>query len=316
MMRACRTLPLRYAAVACPLLLAVAMSLACPADVSASVSVQESLQIQGKRRTFSLYSPDAAGDAGRLPILVVLHGGLGNGRYAARQTGFANYVDRNKLIAVFPDGIGGHWNDGRRTIESGADDVAFLRNLIETVAQKWNGDSGRVFIAGVSNGGMMAMRMACEASNVVTAIGVVVANMPVDLIDRCHPPHPTPIVLFNGTADPIVPWSGGFVATSALLDTPGGEVLSAMKTFDLWSRLDGCGKAAVESLPGTRVKRHTSTGCRRPGFQVTLYEIEGGGHGWPGGPQPGPIQSRFVGLVTNDIDASAVMMRFFHHYGL
>jgi len=313
-MRVCRKLRSRFAASALSLMLSAAALLGCLTGVDAAAPHQESIQIQGQRRTFTVYTPDDAGGTS-LAILIVLHGGLGNGQYVARQTRLVNYVDRDKFVAVFPDGIRGHWNDGRSTTSSGPDDVTFLRQMITAVAQKWGGDPKRAFVAGISNGGMMALRMACDASDVVTAIGVVVANMPADLVNRCQPSRPMPMVLFNGTSDPLMPWSGGSIAASPLLGTPGGEVVSAMDTFDFWAHLDGCGQPVVDSISGTDVKRHTASNCGS-GSEVNLYEIEGGGHGWPGGIPPGPIESRFVGHVTSDISASAIIIQFFHRYGL
>jgi len=313
-MRMCRELQLRTCGILSALFVAAAI-LGSPIDACAAVGHQDAILIQGLRRTFTVYTPDDAAGALSLPIVMVLHGGLGNGSYVARQTGLVNYVDRDKFIAVFPNGKGSHWSDGRSTMSSGPDDVAFLRGVIASIVQKWGGDPGRVFVTGISNGGMMTLRMACDASDIVTAIGVVVANMPVELVNHCRPSRPVPVVLFNGTADPLMPWAGGAIATSRLLDTPGGEVVSAMDTFDFWVHLDGCGPPLADSLPGTRVRRYTSTSCRS-GSEVTLYAIDGGGHGWPGGTQPSLIERQISGYVTSEINASAIIVRFFHHYGL
>lgn len=291
-MRALRTPLLTKAGSALSALVVATALLAYPKAARATVAQQDSIEIQGERRTFIVYAPDDTGGALSLPILIALHGGLGNGRYVARQTRLIDSVDRDKFIGVFPDGKHSHWNDGRSTTSSGPDDVAFLRELITMVAQKWRGDPARVFVAGISNGGMMALRMACDASDVVTAIGVVVANMPADLVGRCRPTRPMPMVLFNGTRDPINPWSGGSVATSPLLDTPGGQVVSAMDTLDFWAQRDGCGLPVVDNIDGTEVKRHTSANCQS-GSEVTLYEIVGGGHGWPGGVPPGRNREPF-----------------------
>jgi len=162
---------------------------------------------------------------------------------------------------------------------------------------------------------MMAQRMACDAADVVTAVGAVVANMPTDLVSRCKPSRPIPVVLFNGTGDRIMPWSGGSIATSKIFDTPGGQVVSAMETFDFWSRLDGCGERAVDTVPATHVERYTSKGCRS-GSEVTLYAIDGGGHGWPGSVPQSRFERAIAGYVTNEISASVILIQFFRRYGL
>jgi len=296
-------------------LFAAAVLLLLPASTPAAISSQDSLLLNGQLRRYTIYSPDDNAGAARLPIFIVLHGGLGNGYYVARQTGVMNYVDRNKFIAVFPEGENAHWNDGRSTMSSGPDDVAFLRELVSSIAQKSVGDPTRVFIAGISNGGMMAQRMACDAADVVTAIGAVAANMPADLIHRCRPSRPVPVVLFNGTGDRIMPWSGGSIARSKIFDTPGGKVVSAMDTFDFWSQIDGCGQKAVDIVPATHVERHTSSDCQA-GSKVMLYAIDRGGHGWPGSIPRTDFERAIAGYVTTEISASVILIQFFRQYGL
>ncbi len=296
-------------------LLFVPMLLLCPSGASAASTNQGSILVQGQQRTFLMSAPGDTAGAPTLPIVIVLHGGLGNGRHVADQTGLINYVDKDKFIAVFPDGKDTHWNDGRSTTSSGLDDVAFLRELITNIVKKSAGDPKRVFIAGISNGGMMALRMGCDAADVVTAIGAVAANMPADLVDRCRPTRPVPVVLFNGTKDQIVPWSGGHVATSKVYDTPGGDVISSIDTFGMWSRLDGCGEQTIDTIPGTHVNRHASKGCRS-GSEVTLYAIDGGGHNWPGRVPQSRFERAIGGFVTTEISATVLLIQFFRQYGL
>jgi len=306
---------LRWRAVAKLLILLAAMAFVASA-ATAATSHQDSLQVQGQRRTFRSYLPTDSREDSTLPIMVVLHGGLDNGTGVARETRLANYVDSTKFIAVFPDSNGKQWNDGRRTTASRGDDVAFLRALIALVVQKWRGDPARVFIAGISNGGMMALRMACEASDIFTAVGTVVANMPVDLIDRCKPARPIPIVMFNGTRDRLMPWDGGSIPTSRIYPGgAGGEVVSTLQTFNFWMRQDGCSQPNVTTLSGTSVRRYTATGCRS-NTKVTLYELDSG-HGWPGGTDPqGPIALMILGRISQEINASAILISFFGQYGL
>jgi polyhydroxybutyrate depolymerase len=276
----------------------------------------EAVQIQGRQRTFLLFAPQSSPRKDRLPILIVLHGGLGNGSRVAQQTGLANYVDSVGMLAIFPDAGDEQWNDGRETTDNGLDDVAFLRAVISEAAQNWGGDPSHVFVVGVSNGGMMAQRIACEAADVVTAVGAVVANMPEHLAASCRPFRPIPVVLISGTADRFMPWDGGVVASSPILGGAGGTVLSALETFNLWSKFDGCRRPEVSDLAGIPVKRHFTAGCQS-GTQVVLYEIDGGGHGWPGGNDlRGPLARRFLGEWTKVISASSIVIQFFKQYGL
>jgi polyhydroxybutyrate depolymerase len=297
-------------------ILAAALLLGVLKDVVAATSHNEAVQIQGRQRTFLLFAPRGGPRKERLPILIALHGGLGNGSRAAQQTGLAKYVESLGMLAIFPDAGGKQWNDGRETTNNGLDDVAFLRAVITTAAQNWGGDPSRVFVVGASNGGMMAQRMACDAADVVTAVGAVVANMPEHLAASCRPSRPIPIVLISGTKDRLMPWDGGVVTSSPILGGAGGKVLSALETFDLWSTFDGCRQPEVSQLAGIPVKRHSTTGCQS-GTQVVLYEIDGGGHGWPGGKDVrGPLARLILGDSTKVISASSILIQFFKQYGL
>jgi polyhydroxybutyrate depolymerase len=312
------SLPLRSraAGLLAALVLAAAPLVGVAKDAVGATSHQDAVQIQGRQRTYLLFAPEGGARKDRLPILIVLHGGEGNGSRAAKQTGLADYVDRVGMLAIFPDAGGVQWNDGRATTDDGLDDVAFLRSVIAKAVQTWGGDPSRVFVAGLSNGGMMAQRMGCDAADVVTAVGSVIANMPQDLERRCRPSRPIPVMLINGTEDPIMPWDGGEIAHSPVFGGAGGTVVSAMDTFNRWSMLDGCSRPEVSDLNGIQVKRHLSTGCRS-GSQVVLYEIEGGGHGWPGGNDPqGPLARQIIGYVTQAISASSILIQFFKQYGL
>jgi polyhydroxybutyrate depolymerase len=313
--RVSRPLRSRAAGVVAALMLAATPLLSLAEDAAAATYYRDAIQSQGRQRTFLISAPQGGSRKG-LPILMMLHGGLGNGSRAAQQTGLADYVDRLGMLAIFPDAGGTQWNDGRETTEDGLDDVAFLGAVISKAVQTWGGDPSRVFIAGLSNGGIMAQRMACDATQKVTAVGVVSANMAQALAVHCRPSRPIPVILIGSTADRLMPWDGGTIASSPILGGKGGTVISALDTFKLWSTFDGCTQPEVSELAGIPVKRHVAVGCQS-GSQVVLYEIDGGAHGWPGGNDlRGPFARRLFGESSKVISASAVLIEFFKQYGL
>ncbi|QIB35187.1 alpha/beta hydrolase family esterase [Ancylobacter pratisalsi] len=275
-----------------------------------------SLMVGGEERTYTLFRPAAKG--GPKPIVMMLHGGGGDGARMVKQTGLARYVDSNDFIAVFPDAGGTQWNDGRETTRSNRDDVAFLLALIRKLVAEAGADPRRVFVAGVSNGGMLAQRLACEAAGSVTAAGVVIANLPSALAASCHPARPVPMVFFISTDDPIMPFAGGDVK-AGMLRGAGGKVISGLKTVNFWARVNGCGADTSTPLPdrtddGTMVVLH-SFAC--PAASTQFYEIRGGGHTWPGGAvSDRPFVRRLVGNTSQDIHATELMIQFFHRYGL
>jgi len=163
---------------------------------------------------------------------------------------------------------------------------------------------------------MMTLRLACEATRVFAAYAVAVANMPASLVGGCRPARRVPVLFFAATEDPFMPWSGGEVRRGWLRGA-GGRVLSTLETIGFWSRYDGCGGSRTTELPnrlndGTHVRLHDFGRCG-----VVFYEIQGGGHGWPGGVRStDPRAERILGHVTREINATSVMLDFFRRYGL
>jgi polyhydroxybutyrate depolymerase len=143
------------------------------------------------------------------PTVIVLHGGAGTAKEVAKDTGFAQAAARNGFTAVFAQGQGRQWQDGRAGRSGPPDDVTFLALLVDRLIATRIALRGHIYISGISNGGSMSFAMACKAGRLIRGVGVVVASMPGGL-DRCDPP-PTTLVMINGSADPLEPYEGGEV---------------------------------------------------------------------------------------------------------
>ncbi|HET7154869.1 MAG TPA: prolyl oligopeptidase family serine peptidase, partial [Hyphomicrobiaceae bacterium] len=160
------------------------------------------------------------------PTLVVLHGATISADLTARWSGFAEAAVAHGFAAVFPEGIYKLWNDARGDKLSSSDDVGFLRRLNKELVTRGVADASRIYIAGISNGGMMTLRMLCEAPELYAGAATVIANMPAEAGASCHLTKPMPVIMFNGTADPLVPYRGGGVG----LTGSRGEVWAAERT--------------------------------------------------------------------------------------
>ena len=88
-------------------------------------------------------------------------------------------------------------------------DVRFISDLIDRLMAEYNIDPARIYANGLSNGGGMSDVLACTLSDRIAAIGGVSGAVPASRADECHPPRAVPVIAFHGTADPIVPYSGG-----------------------------------------------------------------------------------------------------------
>ena len=288
------------------LLLAAAL-LTFPGPARAqSGETRQTLVVDGVPRSYLLYVPSGYQPDRPLPLVLVFHGGGSRARLMTTHTGFTTLAMRERFAVVYPEGLQGRWNDGRGYGTS-HDDVAFVRALLDSLSRRVTLDSSRLYATGISNGAMFAYRLACDLPGVLAAIAPVAGAVPAALAERCAGAAPVAVAAFQGTADPLLPYGGGGRGASGR-----GEVLSALRSAELWARVDGCGATPELEAPrdsvrdGTRVRPRRWTGCRT-GREVVLYTIEGGGHTWPGGP---PVAPR-VGRVTRELDATETIWAFF-----
>jgi polyhydroxybutyrate depolymerase len=278
-----------------------------------------SIVSDGREREFMLVLPEGAKPGRPLPVIVALHGGLMTGRSMRRVFGLEGIEERGRFAVVYPNGIGRRWNDGRFSNDE-PDDVRFLSKLAEHLVRERIADPRRLYLLGVSNGGMMAFRMACEAPGVFAAYSATIASMPVNVAESCPPGKGAPMLIINSTGDPIVPWEGGEVGGWVKR----GEVLSTPATVEFWRRRNGCkGQAESKPLPdkdksdGSTVFAQQYADCRSEA-PVVLLEVEGGGHLPPGaniGDRP-ILQSILGGPANQDISAADISWKFFKRFPL
>ena len=276
---------------------------------------------EGIVRDVAVFEPRASrGEGPSRPMVMVLHGGLGDDDDTVVLTfGKLNELAaEDDFLVVYPQGIGGHWNDGRdldRYVaqREGVNDVGFLATLIDDLVEKRNVDPDAVFLIGVSDGAMMTHRFACERTKKLRGFAAIVGAMPYQVARRrwrCGK-EPLSALMINGTEDPIVPWDGGMVQFDGQRL---GRVLSVQRTFSFWRRHDGCTNVAISKIPdfvpsdGTRIERHKATGCAVD-TKVELFAVEGAGHTWPSGWQYLP--KHMIGRTSQDIDAAVAAWRFF-----
>jgi len=284
---------------------------------AASGSVVERMQFAGLERSYLLHVPSSRQEA--MPLLIVLHGGSGNARRMVELTRkrFDKLADGEGFLVAYPEGVEKHWNDGReieryRAHREKIADTGFILAMIDHLAQRYNIDPRRVYAVGISNGGMMALRLACDASGRFAAVAAVAATMPADLQPQCNPANRLSVLLMHGTDDPLIPWKGGEIRIGR---RHLGRILSAPDTAAFWVKQNRCRRAPISSeLPDvefdddTRVRRETYRNCGH-GTEVVLYAVDGGGHTWPGGRQYLP--AFLIGNTSRDIDASDVIWEFF-----
>ncbi|MEO8395312.1 MAG: PHB depolymerase family esterase, partial [Chloroflexota bacterium] len=260
------------------------------------------LYFQGRwERDYLLYLPVNYTREQPIPLLLVLHGGSGTAHSMIKLTQgiFNTLADEHNFMVVYPNGFGRQWNDGRFQVRGGRniDDVGFIRELIDSLASAYAVDTQHVFVTGMSNGGHMAYRLACDLSDKIAGIASVAALMPDNLEQACTPHRPMPVLIIAGTEDTLVPYRGGTVGGQLLRR---GTVASADVTLRFWAKINGCtGEPEVTDLEdrdprdGTHIRETLYSSCDAP---TVMYTIVGGGHTWPGGLQY--LDERIIGKTS------------------
>ncbi|MGI9519122.1 MAG: alpha/beta hydrolase family esterase [Pirellulaceae bacterium] len=277
------------------------------------------LQHDEVEREYYLRLPDNFRVDEKLPVLFVLHGGgRAGGRDMAERWNAAKLADKERFILVYPNGVNNQWNDGRDDFAAGtrdADDVGYLSAVIDQVNEQCQADASRVYFTGASNGGMMSFRIGCELADKVAAIAPVIANMPRDIYDAARenkPSHKMPVLVINGTDDPLVPYDGGHVS---VFGRNRGEVVSTDASIEFWKRHNGLNsETSLSQIPDAdpddgctvHVTRFGGDNIQAP---VVLYSIRGGGHTIPGMDLPRRTQ-RLVGKVNQDFEAVDAIWEF------
>lgn len=276
--------------------------------ISTAASAQqknESIIVDHMRREFVTYLPNGIEDTA--PVIISLHGRLGT---AIRQMTFADFrpiADRDKVIVVCPQGIERSWNDGRGTPANSrrVDDVKFIDELITYIIDTYHADPSRIYVTGMSNGGFMTSRLACELQKRIAAVAVVAASMDQDM--GYQPAEPMPVMYIQGTKDPLVPFTGGKMKGA------GGSIYSHENVLKKWADVDQCdSKPVITNLPilvndGTSVQREEYSGAG--GLKVLGFTIVDGGHTWPGGTQYLP--KFMIGQLSRNLNACDEIWKFF-----
>lgn len=302
-----------------PIVLAWAALTGCAGrtDTTAvSPLIEGSLPHGGLTRSYFLLVPTSYQVGQPAPLVLALHGGGGDAdRMCQLQGGINELAEDEGFLVVCPQGVEQHWNDGRQTQRYRAhresiDDVGFLLALIDHLAASYTLDLSRVYATGMSNGGMMSYRLACEAGQRLAGVAAVIANLPADL--DCRPVSPIPVMIMNGTEDPLMPFDGGQVR---FFRQELGEVLSTAQTAEFWAEVNHCSPAPApvplpEQAPndGTRIARQIYADCD-PAGRLVVYVVEGGGHSWPGGPQYAPRW--VIGPTSREGHAGQAIWAFF-----
>jgi polyhydroxybutyrate depolymerase len=277
------------------------LSLRGPLDAlgQAAGTKSKTLECGGRTRWYLVHPPKGYDGKTLLPLVLVLHGAVQGAINVERMSGMSAKADKENFLVAYPNGTSGSglaptWNAGAccgYAMIHKVDDVGFLRALIDRLEHDYTIDPKRIFVTGISNGGMMSYRLACELADRVAAIAPVEGAQDLE----CRPSGPVSVLIFHGTADLLVPYKGGrtpFQIGPKRTDTP------VSSTVAFWVKQDGC-STTPKHEETTQLLVDTYSDCK-DGTGVALYTILGGHHMWPG-----------TRLSHNDVPATDIMWSFF-----
>jgi polyhydroxybutyrate depolymerase len=262
----------------------------------------------GVDRTFSLRVPPVYDGTRALPLVVILHGWTASGPMAEAYTRMAETADREGFVLAAPDGLGSPqgWNAGFLDLSGKRpDDVAFIGAVLDKSAQEVGIDPNRVYVAGHSNGAMLAHLIGARLGGRVAAIGAVAGTIGLPQTNGGtrtipDPASPISVMLIHGKRDETVAYEPSL---PGLL-----KGIGAPQSARWWAERIGAQKTPVQTVgQDGRVVTETWRGGR-DGTEVVLVSIANGSHAWPGGLTNGGRET------TTGVDAAALLWKFFRDH--
>lgn len=285
-----------------------ARNAAVPGAAAIPGVIEATLVSGGARRSYLLL--DASRGGAPAPLVLLLHDGGGTG--ATMIARWQAKAAAEGLILAAPNGVGGRagggtWNAGGccgHAMASGSDDVGFVGAVMDDVLRTSRVDAGRVYVAGLSNGAMLAHRVAIAYPQRLAGAAVVAGAL---FGDEPAPRVPVPILIMHGMKDQVVGFDGGISPTRLVAKAQSKPFKPVSYAVDFWRRADGCRGAPDVATHGD-VTTEISHACGAGG-EVRFYRLASADHGWPGSGTAGvPVVER---RGYDEIDATSVIWDFF-----
>ena len=307
-----------------------------PADAKPGAAL--SCELPGfEHRSYDVRLPSEYAPARPVPVVLAIHGGGGNSRAAARTSCpggdiasrdcLGAMAGREGVAVVYPNGTASRllakvrtWNAGGgaegwqcvsgRACKDRVDDIAYFRALLDDLSRWIAVDPRRVYATGLSNGGAMSHRLACQMADRIAAIAALGGANQYATTSSCAPARPLPVLQIHGTADPCWPYQGG---KAACAQRDGMSKISVEASMRVWAAINGCksedAAQAMASEPRVRTERIRWAGCRA---DTELIRTVGGGHVWPGG--WAYFGEGVIGPMVRGWSANRVILDFFRRH--
>jgi polyhydroxybutyrate depolymerase len=250
------------------------------------------LESGGLQRTYRVHAPPGFGGSTPVPLVVDIHGLGSNSAQQEGISGMRVMSDQHGFLVAYPDGVNNAFNAGTCCGNPGVDDVAFIRALVSQVEGEATIDSSRVYVTGLSNGGAMTQRLACDAADLFAAAAPMAFPIPLKPRTECQPSRSMPVLTFMGLTDTLVPYNGTGFGT-------------APDTFAYWRDIDGCTGQPTRVDSG-KSYCETYTRCEN-GVQAGLCSITA---------QALPVFSGHILYLNPDFNLAQVAWNFLSQFTL
>ncbi|MCP9767948.1 phospholipase [Lacihabitans sp. LS3-19] len=244
---------------------------------------EPTIKVGNLNRTYTVVLPsNYYSEKTDLPLVIAMHGGGGSAKQMEESYELPEKAEAEKYIIVYPDGIQSDgllkartWNAGlccEYAVENDIDDVGFLSKMIDKLIADFNINPKQVFLTGMSNGGMMAYRLACEIPQKITAIAPVACTMVTT--KPCTSQNTIPVLHFHSELDEHVPYEGG-------IGIRGINYPAVEKGLKFWAENNTCSNTSKITKQETNYKLTQWIDCKN-NATVSVYLTKDGGHSWPG----------------------------------
>jgi polyhydroxybutyrate depolymerase len=272
---------------------------------------------QGIARTATIHRP-AALPAGPAPVVI--------GLYGHHQTidKFRDWLhldvtaDRERFVAVYPEAIERDWSYGRPIVKATgmpavngepADDLGFIRAIIDNLIETKLADPDRIYVTGLSRGGLMTFTVACALADRIAAAAPLITGMTEFQRQDCKPTKAVAMMAVDGTKDPVQSYDGWLY--------PLGRLLSVPETMEYWRLQNGCDSQNFKIVPHrdpsdpTQIWLFDWAGCQKP---LRLYRVNGGGHQIPSFSANSEEEAKTFGNRNHDIETADEIWSFFKDF--
>jgi polyhydroxybutyrate depolymerase len=272
---------------------------------------------QGIARTATIHAP-ADLPAGPAPVVIGLYGHGQTIEHFRDWLHLDATADREHFLVVYPEAVDHDWSYGRPIVNpmpavggEPVDDVGFIRRIIDDLIETKRGDPARIYVTGLSRGGLMTYTLACALADRVAAAAAAITGMTEFQREECRPARPVPLMVVAGTNDRVQMYDGWLA--------PRGRLLSVPETLEYWREQNGCTKQDGREVPHreradtTRIWLVSWTDCR-DGARLQFYRVNGGGHQVPSLSPNSERDAKRFGGRNRDIETADEIWSFVKNF--